>query len=352
MSHCIEKPIDEVFSNAGVEWHGLATHVTAITDAEVNRLCPIIHEMPLSGTINGKQVTVPNYKALVADYSVCRPETAGTEFELVPLHIPKSGYGVINNCELYRALKDALKDVDAEVTTAGTLGAGKRCFFSVNLRGDSEMEINGDKFLAYLNFITSHDGTLAASAYDSTTRVVCQNTLNWSLEAAGDVGFKVYHTQGASAAVSRMGELLNAILAGRVVFKETMERLASVSVTAADAERIAAGYFVFGQSRGADKLSYELSTRTRNAIEGIAGLFANGIGNHGNTAYDLANGATQYWTSGDGTGKKASKLEKVAKGLFGTAAEHKQAFVSLLVGNRLEAAKAAGEKALTVSVKD
>jgi len=351
MSHEIVQPIDEVYSTTGTEWHGLAAHVPAITDTEVNRLCPIIHEMPLAGEINGKHVVVPNYKALVADYSVCRPETAGGEFELVPLHIPKKGYGVISNCELYRALQDALKDVDAEVVTAGTLGAGRRCFFSVNLRGESEMKINGDDFLAYLNFVTSHDGTLAASAYDSTVRIVCQNTLNWSLEAAGDVGFKVYHTQGANTAISKMGELLNAILAGRAEFKTTMEYLATVQVSAGDAEKIAAGYFVFGQSAGESKLEYELSTRTRNAIEGIAGLFANGKGNKGRTAYDLLNGATEYWTSGDGTGKKASRLEKVSKGLFGTAAEHKRAFVNLLT-SRLEAAKEAGEKALTIAPKD
>ena len=130
-----------------------------------------------------------------------------------------------------------------------------------------------------------------------------------------------------------------------------MEYLATVQVSAGDAEKIAAGYFVFGQSAGENKLEYELSSRTRNAIEGIAGLFANGKGNKGRTAYDLLNGATEYWTSGDGTGKKASRLEKVSKGLFGTAAEHKRAFVNLLT-SRLEAAKEAGEKALTIAPKD
>jgi hypothetical protein len=334
-----------------------------IGDATVNRLCPKVREMRVMGEIDGVTVTLPNHKALVADYRECRPELVnadGTldENALVPLHIPKNGYKVIGNCEIHEATKKALADVDAEIVTAGTLGAGKRFFLSVDLRGESEIEIrrvvnnvaHQDKIFAYLNMITSHDGTLAAKGYDSTVRIVCQNTLNWSLSAAGEVGFNVYHTSGATVAVERMGDLLNAILKGRANFRDTMTYLDTLAVSAQDAHLIALAYFVLGQSAGEEKVNYELSKKAQNAADEISVLFSRGKGNFGRTAFDLLNGATDYWTNGNGTGKKASKWEKLGKANFGGAAEHKSAFVNLLMGNDLKELAEIGRKSQSVSV--
>lgn len=373
MSHEIYPPIDEVYAPDGGQWHGLAKPPLAedggkIGNATVNRLCPKVRELRVSGEIDGVTVTLPNHKALVADYRECRPELVKLNPDLsvtldenafVPLHIPKNGYKVISNCEIYEATKKALDGIDADIVTAGTLGAGKRFFLSVDLRGESNIEIrrivqgvaHRDEVLAYLNMITSHDGTLAAKGYDSTVRIVCQNTLNWSLQAAGEVGFSVYHTAGAEVAVERMGELINAILRGRAQFKNTMELLDSQAVGAADAYAIALAYFVIGQSAGKESLEYEVSKKSRNAAEEIATLFSRGRGNFGRTAYDLLNGATDYWTNGNGTGKKTQKWEKVGKANFGGAAEHKSAFVNLLVGRDLKELAEIGRKAESVSIK-
>lgn len=363
MSHEIIPPIDEVFTTSGNrEWHGLAIPPLAedsgeIGDATVKRLCPTVREMRVMGEIDGVTISLPHHKALVADYREARPELVADDGTLdenafVPLHIPKNGYKVIGNCEIYQATKKALEGIDAKIVTAGTLGAGKRFFLSVDIRGESEMLVCGrDKTLAYLNMITSHDGTLAAKGYDSTVRIVCQNTLDWSLSAAGEVGFNVYHTSGATVAVDKMGDLLNLILKGRVTFRDTMSYLDSLSVTPARAREIALAYFVIGQSAGEEKLNFELSTKAKNAAEEIGVLFYRGAGNRGLTAYDLLNGATDYWTNGNGTGKKASKWEKLSKARFGGASEHKTAFVNMLMGRDLNELAEIGRKAEAASVK-
>lgn len=342
--HGIEKPIDKVISTRNPEWHGLADVVSTIGDTEIAPLCFDIREGAVVVDLAGRQVKMGNHKALVADFRACRPDLVGTEDELTPLHIPKNSYRAITNGEMWEALKKALNGIGADVTCAGTLQAGKKFFMSVELLGESEATINGDKFLSNLNFVTSHDGTTAAQAYDSNVRIVCMNTLRASLESAGEVGFKVYHTGNADVAVQNMGELVNAVLAGRANFRTSLEYLASVPMDARAAQEIALGYLL----RLSDK--DEASTRALNAAEEISNLFSRGKGNRGVTAYDLLNGATEYWTHGDGTGKKAGAGEKAFKAGFGTAADHKNAFFNLLMGgaDAIARAREAGRAALLI----
>lgn len=323
MSHGIIKPIDKVFSTKGAEWHGLADVVPTIDDATVSPLMFSILTGAISVALDGKVVPMGNHKALVADYRF-RADLVGTENELVPLHIPKASYQPIENRALWNEMKTALRDVGAEVSCVGTLEAGKKFFISAILNDGGEFTVNNDRFHANLNFITSHDGTLAVQAYDSTVRIVCMNTLRWSLNAAGEVGFKVYHSSGASLAMSNLGELVSAVLSGRAEFRNTMEYLASVACDAPRAELIALGYFA--KQTGSDTLA----TRSKNAAEEIVSLFQTGAGNSGKSLYDLLNGATEYWTGGSGTGKKKAADEKIYAANYGAASDHKSAFANFL----------------------
>lgn len=388
MSHGIVKPIDRVFSTASAEWHGLAEIVQTI-DAET--LLPILPpilsggmvlDMGTNGTVAELQTALrsllakkevfpspsafaekvislvrnqckmPNHQGLVADYRECFPElneSEETSNGLVPLHIPKNSYRPIPNREVFEAMQTALKDVDATLTCAGTLEAGKKFFLSAKLGSDGgKFVVNGDEFLAHLNFITSHDGTLAMEAYDSTVRIVCMNTLRWSREAAGDVKFKVYHCQGSSMAMQNLGPLVNRILTGRAEFRNSMELLAGQQVSLEDAKRLVLGYF----AQATD--SEQLATNSFNATDEILALFRNGAGNKGQTLYDLLNGATDYWTNGDGTGSDTSKATKVYKAQFGVAADHKSAFSNLLLcdANALKQTIEKGEKAIALGKRE
>jgi hypothetical protein len=155
------------------------------------------------------------------------------------------------------------------------------------------------------------------------------------------VGFTIRHTKNAEVALDNLPELVNNILKGRVNFKEVMEYLESCKVDSNDALAMAAGYFMV--ESGATKLS----TRSLNAATEITNLFANGKGNRGQTLYDLVNGATEYWTSGEGVGKKADQLTKSYKAEYGMAADHKNRFVELLANeDRRNEAKDIGKEAI------
>lgn len=327
MAHMIEKPWDEVYSIEGTEWHRIADHVPAIGEDQFKRLAFSIIESPAVVQVDGRSVNLDDYKVLVADHRQCRDDLEEKD-QLVPLHIPKAGYKVIDNRRLIDLMTKSFADVGAKVTTAGTLERGKKFFISVDI-GQSEMVINKDRFRAYVSFVTSHDGEIAVNLYDSMTRIVCMNTLRGSMASKGEVSFKVFHTKNADAAIDNLGELFNSILKQRASLKEVMEYLATHACDANDALCMAAGYFAITTD------SPNLSTRTMNAAQEITTLFSRGIGNQGRNLYDLLNGATEYWTSGDGVGKgaKTTDAQRTYRAVMGTAAAHKETFLTYLAND-------------------
>jgi hypothetical protein len=116
---------------------------------------------------------------------------------------------------------------------------------------------------------------------------------------------------------------------------------------------MAAGYFCLETDKA------ELSTRSMNAAQGIATLFSRGIGNKGETLYDLANGATEYWTSGEGTGSTkvdrfgkpvTSRADRAYRSQMGSAATHKESFVAMLANDdRRKEALTLGKQALALA---
>ena len=336
--------IDRVYSNQGTEWHTLAIPTEVINEEVFDALSHDIIESPVTCQVEGQTIELPNHKILVADMRKSRPDLPA-EKQFAPLHVPKLGYKVINNRDVINCMKDSFTGLDVKITTAGTLEGAKKFFVSVDI-GDSDLVINKDRFKAYVNFITGHDGTLAMTAYDSVIRIVCMNTLMASRSAAGEVGFSVYHTKNADLAMHNLPELFSAILKGRASLKEVMEYLEENKCDHNEALAMAAGYFCLETGKE------ELSSRSMNAAEGIATLFTRGIGNKGETLYDLANGATEYWTRGDGTGKgKTSPADRTYRSTMGSAATHKESFVAMLANDDLRKdALKLGKQAIALSL--
>ena len=63
-------------------------------------------------------------------------------------------------------------------------------------------------------------------------------------------------------------------------------------------------------------------------------FYAHGIGNEGRTLYDLANGATEYWTSGLGVGRNADTASQVYRSEMGSAADRKHEFITMLADDK------------------
>lgn len=366
MSHGIIAKLDKVISTKGTEWHGLAEVFSAIGEAEIAQmLFPIaqgeilasegipfadkianLRNLLGAGQVERALMVLDNFgiapmegrKALLAD----RRAMGG---ELTALHIPKNSYEVVTNAEIWEIVKKTAADTGAIVTSAGTLEGCKKFFVSLEFPDKSLLKANGDDFKAHLNFVTSHDGTIGVRAYDSMIRIVCMNTLRASLASQGKVGFTVYHSKSAGAKVAKLPELIAEVMTERAEFIRQMELLDEMKLTAAKARHIVGGWFATEQAMG--KAIEPLATRSRDSVEQIIHLFAHGQGNEGASAYDLLNGFTEYFTHGEGCGKKATTAEKAYKANFGGAAARKDAFFeSLLNPAEIELLTANGEKAL------
>jgi hypothetical protein len=355
MSHEIELH-DRVYSKEGTEWHGLAIHTPTneemVSAIESNLLFPILQGTPSLIMPDGSTIVLSEYQTIVADigdrneidysederYEDEDPEPEPERY--VPLHTPKSSYRPISNREVYECVKQAIINTGATITTAGTLQNLKKFFISVDL-GTGEMKApNGDPHAAFLSFMTSHDGTMTFECVDSYIRIVCMNTFRATRFSGGNaLNVSIPHTKNAGVQISNFGDYLNQVILSRQKVMEALGFLQENSASESEVENVLAGYFTEPERS-------EMTSQGFNRIEPLKVLFKKGIGNKGQTRYDLWNAFTEYYTSGDGAGgKKADGKKRLTAAQFGKAAQHKEDFLDILLNESVyQEIKERGEK--------
>lgn len=326
MAHQIEKPWDRVFSTVGTEWHGLAEKKETIDRETLKPLFAPIVEGEIVVQLGGETVKLED-KAIVADYRFRDDIPEGQRIR--PLSVMGKDYRVINNEEIFGAVEEAIEtqNLDAEIITGGTLRGGKVFFLSLGQKDSTVEIVKDDPWSFLLAIVTSHDGQFALTPYLTGTRPVCMNTVRSGLESS-ELKCSIYHTRNASLQLRSFPELLVAMKKRQVETVEALTHLAGIRCDNNLATRIVSGYFVMTQPVGTPREG--LSTRAKNAVEGIVNLSATGRGNKGETMYDLLNGFTDYYTNGDGTGRNSDADSKLFKANMGSAADRKTEFISLL----------------------
>jgi hypothetical protein len=316
MAHCIEEK-DLVLSVYGPEWHNKAKVYDMLTKERLQPLlCPIVTLDEVSGRLGDDIIKFEGYKACVADMrervnADGEPEPMG----LVPVGLHKDGYSVIQNTETYDVLEASLANYPHRIVSAGTLGNYRRLFFSVELDDQRLLRgPKGDDYRMYLNAITSHDGTQALQIYDSGTRIVCQNTLDLSLEDKGTFRCKIQHIASAVASIPDLAEFVDAVLAARVEHFQFLEQLANTKITRENARALVYGW----KWESADGPEV-VTGRWIRPVDTIIEKFVSGKGNDGETLYDLLNGVTEFYSESN-----------VMSSRFGSHMEHKRNFLSCL----------------------
>jgi len=323
MAHEIEENVDKVFTYGEPAWHRLdENHKTPLTREIINPLFIPYLEGQASVTIDGIETPLEGWKTIVADL-----RNSNIEGDFRPIHVASAKYEIIQNDALFDAFLESLSGIKYKITTAGTLSGLKTFFVSVEFDEDSDINLpDGSACKAFFNLVTSHDGTKNASFFDSSLRIVCQNTLRMAFQTKGEQGFNIAHTKNASVRIMNMAQIFNDTLHGRRVFEEKMAELYSIECDLSKAERFVAGFL-------ADKTKAEekLSTRTFNQMTEIVSLAWNGSGNRGGNLFYLAQGATEYWTRGNGTGGANKDLgRKAFSSEFGLGMDNKCNFLAAL----------------------
>jgi hypothetical protein len=323
MAHEIEIGTDRVITFGERAWHRLdENHQIPLTREIINPLFIPYLEGQANVNIEGVEVPLEGWKTIVADL-----RNSDIEGDFRPVHVASDRYEILQNEILFDALEESLRGINYNIVSAGTLAGLKNFFVSVEFNGESNINLpDGSECKAFFSLFTSHDGTKNASYYDTTHRTVCMNTVRSSYEARGNRGFNIAHTKNASVRIMNMAQIFNDTLHGRRVFEEKMAELYSIECDLSKAERFVAGFL-------ADKTKAEekLSTRTFNQMTEIVSLAWNGAGNRGGNLFYLAQGATEYWTRGNGTGGMNKDLgRKAFSSEFGLGMDNKCNFLSAL----------------------
>jgi hypothetical protein len=278
-------------------------------------------------------------------------------------------YGVINNAQFVGMVNDTLKGTAHKVVSVGSVRNRGRIFITVQLNEDSVKKLGNRTFEDYLTFGSSHDMSSELFILNCSFCTVCDNTFSASLFATrsqqsdvkGDeiqgqdaVALRLRHSKHAARKLPEIAKLLDKTLGVRAEFYAALEQLGNEKCDESRAERIFAGFELRGES---------LSTRAKNRVTRQTELFKSGRGNSGENLLDAFSAATDYYTHESSTSKTDddSKLRQFESSEFGTGAERKREFFTLLtetevggdgttVRPRLAKAEAIGERALRAPV--
>ncbi len=360
MSHLIIKPYDVVytprFGEFSETWHKLNEFPT-IGDtingdgSNVERVFRPIHETGFKPDFEAEISTLPadlvseleenpltGWKVLLADQ---RADGNG----IFPLHVCKKGYAIHQNRKLFDAMiaaaKEVLGDANFEIATVGTLGAFSQFFVSLAIKGgQSSFQVGkGDTYSLFFNLVSSHNSLVASQILLSAIRIVCMNTVQFSINDAekGGTTSKFKHSKNSDELITseQFAKNLTRWTEEKDKLQKLLKAIAAVPMNADGFRSFASGIFTREDSD-------ELSTTSRNRVEDLATLFQKGRGNRGVNLGDGVNAFTEYFTSGRGVGGKDVKASKrIASANFGRGNEWK-----------LEALRvAADEKELVATMK-
>lgn len=200
------------FSVQQKAWHGLGQVVEVYpTSAEALKFAGLDYEVTKSTlytrgnnmietaggiSVTDNEVHVPDY------YANIRMDNNTV------LGVVGKDYHIVQNREAF-AFFDAIVGGEEGIMyeTAGALGNGERIFITAKLPGYIRVGNGDDVTEKYIFLTTSHDGSGSITAAFTPIRIVCQNTLNASLQNMSNV-VRIKHTAGAKQRLSEAHKVM------------------------------------------------------------------------------------------------------------------------------------------------
>ena len=207
-------------------WHGLGVPVPP--DIDVDEMLVragldwSVGKVPLHMLVDGEQLPVPGYYALVrsTDHSV--------------LSAVGSGYEPVQNRDLLDFFQEFVTAGGMELETAGSLDRGRRVWAMASIRDGFELA-GGDAVTGHLLLANSHIQNAALVAMFTPIRVVCSNTLAMALRGGGAGVFR--HAHHAAFDPGRAKAVLGLARGQLAEFRETAGFLAARRYDPEEVER-------------------------------------------------------------------------------------------------------------------
>ncbi len=217
---------DSMFSVRKVPWHGLG----AVLERPPTTIAEAIEASGLGWRVKLEPIAVDRGDAATVDdwweprceeipgyYATVRQDNRTV------LGIVGDRYRVVQNEEAFQFV-DQLLGSSLHFETAGSLYGGRRVWVLATL--PDHIEVGGDPVRPLVLLMNSHDGSTAVIAATTPIRVVCANTLNWSLTKARQ-RFSIRHTEQISRRVHEARRVLELSVDYYKQFMDTGNQLAS-----------------------------------------------------------------------------------------------------------------------------
>lgn len=178
------------------------------------------------------------------------------------------GWKPVQNMELAELGSDVIEMMGgnrASVDTAGSVLNGKKVWFCI--RTDSFEAVKGDPLQTYLMLANAHDGSMAASFYFTSIRVVCHNTFKMSLSSAESI-IRFRHEGDIEKKLEATGKAIANFAQTQKKYRESVMALSNRKMTAdevkdwvAEALTITEGPLV--SAKDAETSNRKMGKRTR-----------------------------------------------------------------------------------------
>jgi hypothetical protein len=257
----------------------------------------------------------------------------------------RGSYILFTPREAWAWVAEVLAGTGYNVQSIGMLWNRSFWFISTELTELKSLSLGDGRQTDFnLNFSGGLDRTVSPQCELSAIVAVCHNTISLS-RSMGKVLFNERATKNFSDRLAASKGEVEKAVGMAAVFDAAMLGLANKPCTLQRAERIFAGYV----TPEGDK---KMGTRTVNTVKDLVNLHANGVGNHGESEFDLLNAYTERLTHGS-TEAKTSLGRRFASSEYGNNADSKADFLRVLTTDRaikLDAIEARGQELLMVKV--
>ena len=270
MSHEVEKM---VFAGS-TPWHGLGTEIDdATTFWDAFKLAGLDWEVK----------TEPLYRK---DGSEVKAQASVRASDDRVLGVVGPRWTPLQNKDAFEVFEPLVDSGDLKLHTAGSLRGGERVWVLCQMGLENTEIVKGDEVAKFALLSNGHDGKLAVHFGFTPIRVVCANTEALARSSKASKLISVRHHRFVKNNVEKLRDIMN--LADQE-FEATADQyrfLASRSINGNDLRKYVK--IVLGAVEQDDD---EISTRTKNIIGTIEGLFESGKGN------DLPGAAGTYWAA-------------------------------------------------------
>lgn len=338
MSHMIkENDRIQTLKSESQAWHKLDERVDTIVyegsplDYTIAERYPVIYLNGKTTSIKPNKDDEENEKADVLKKYLIGQRTGGPEWIISCVN---DTFETFAGSELWEVMEKTMANVSHHVSTIGTLRNGKRQFITCRITDDKS-----DKFEKYISFLNGLDGGQALSIYSTSVRIVCQNTVNMSLDSATDLQVR-RHTSGLRIDIPAMVDLMRSQLVALEKYQSDIAKWETQTIDDRQAQSLIVG-LVAGKSQSTKD---GLSTRSFNRARHIYHLFRIGKGNSGKSLADVFNGFTEFHTHHSRQFRKADLLKQKVSSEFGTDAQTKSdLYHTFLDDSKLDAIANQGE---------